>query len=181
MTSDNPRLDKEILEQHGITYSMLDYSSPPGFFQRFALPDHVYSLRKPLLEPVPAVCESMKPFFSAEYEEASKCGPRPIYYGFNDFLWRYYSTRVYMGKLFTMHDFEEDRELAATCRAFTPRFASKEIWTQFLHSKVFKNPCETVESSTQPVWMENPEASSANISSSVGLDKWYLYVPAIFL
>jgi hypothetical protein len=159
MSSDKPRLDRKVLEQHGVIYSEDVYSPSTRTGARnsdtaFSLPDHVESLREALLDFGTPIPETMKPFFENECEVlrvvaadenvASNNIPPPesAYFPIPNPPTRAKAKEMEVAE----NDIEENQKVAERSRELTAANASEAAWEHTLHSHVFKSFRDTVVS-----------------------------------
>ena len=156
MSSDNTRLDRDVLRQHGIVYFEFGDilpGNPFGFSSR--LPDHVESLRKFLLDTVLPIPDNMRAFYDNDASEAMNVTndilmanikpPHQLYVPASTFLTGSKVREVQE----SLSGIEENRRLAELAREYTTTNASNATWKNFLHFDVFKLSHITPELRTQ--------------------------------
>jgi hypothetical protein len=142
MSSDKPRLDRRVLEQHGVIYSENVYAPSVNNGEAPHLPDQVAHLREALLDFDGSIPESLKPFFDQEnrildggvtHDDALP--PVSAYYSIPAA-----QTRAVLKDMKRANsEFEDDEKVAKKSRKYTVEDVSEAKWQAFLQMEIFKS------------------------------------------
>ena len=141
MSSDKPRLDRRVLEQHGVIYSETVYAPSVNSDEAPHLPDQVARLREALLDFDNSIPESLKPFFDQDYRILdggltydNALPPASAYYPIPAAQTR----AVLKDMKRANNEFEDDERVAKKSRKYTVEDVSEAKWQAFLQMEIFK-------------------------------------------
>jgi hypothetical protein len=162
MPIDKPKLDRTVLENHGVTYIedvflKRQTEGLPGSAGSLLLPDHVESFREALLHFGSPIPESRRKFFERECQEYSAISldkntsdssylpPTSAYFKEQETHTRAASSAITAAE----NNIDENEKLAQKARHFTKKNVSEADWAYFLHFYVFKAFEDTLPSATE--------------------------------